>query len=132
MKTFYISKRPAIISQVLFAILFTSKLVSCYELPLYGVPPSHTIRPSQLPGTGSLDVYNNFQWDVTKGSGEEDLGLSNTIAKQTVLDLALVMDCTGSMAAWIEHSKTTLNTVIDNIKDNSSNSESTGIFLIIY
>ena len=115
MKTFYIQKSLAcsIISQVLLAILFSSKLISGHELP----------------GTGSLDIYNNFQWDVKKGSGEEDLKLSNTTEKQAVLDLALVMDCTGSMAAWIEHSKTTLNTVIDNIMQNVSTSQFTGIFL---
>ena len=139
MKTFDIQNNPAYltISQALFAILFTTQLMISSEVPYYGVPPTlrRTIRPalstSQLSGIGTLDVYKNFQWDVKKGNGDEESTLSNGIQKQAVLDLALVMDCTGSMGAWIEHSKKTLNTVIDNIKNNASSSQFTCKFLLL-
>jgi hypothetical protein len=41
---------------------------------------------------------------------------AKTVASEgKVLDLALLMDCTASMASWIERSKTTLKTIIDNV-----------------
>jgi hypothetical protein len=33
-----------------------------------------------------------------------------------VLDLCLLLDCTGSMASWIKRSKDTLKEIIDNVK----------------
>jgi hypothetical protein len=33
-----------------------------------------------------------------------------------ILDLCLLMDCTGSMGSWIERSKVTLNEIIDAVK----------------
>ena len=70
-----------------------------------------------LPGFGYPDFYNNFRWCTTEGNGEEDLNLSKTREKHSVLDLALVMDCTGSMGPWMEHCKNTLSDVIDNLKN---------------
>jgi len=67
----------------------------------------------KLPGFGSLDVYDNFQWKVQKG--EQD-----TAKGSKVVELALAMDCTGSMSSWIEHSKNTLSQVIDTIKEKFS------------
>ena len=82
-----------------------------------------------MPGAGSLDIYNNFEWSVTKTNNKEDLKLANTREKCAVLDLALVMDCTASMGPWIQHSKNTLSKVIDNIKKSASNSkDQQGVF----
>ena len=35
------------------------------------------------------------------------------------LDLCLLLDCTGSMASWIQRSKDTLNEIIDTVKANN-------------
>ena len=86
-------------------------------------------KNTELPKTGSLDIYNNFQWIVEKGKEEEELSLSSTKGEHAVLDLALVMDCTASMGPWIHHSKNTLSEVIDNIKSSASTSkEKKGIY----
>ena len=42
---------------------------------------------------------------------------SKSSAKQ--LDLCLLLDCTGSMASWIERSKDTLGEIIDTVKSNN-------------
>ena len=75
------------------------------------------------PGAGSPDIYNNFRWSKRKGNGKDRLNPSDTTDTHTVLDLALVMDCTGSMGAWMEHSKNTLSMVLDNIKNDTSRSQ---------
>lgn len=36
-----------------------------------------------------------------------------------ILDLCLLLDCTGSMASWIQRSKDTLNEIITSVKDNN-------------
>jgi len=71
----------------------------------------------ELPGTGSLDIYKNFNWTEATPSSSQDLELLQTwnSSDWRILDLVLIMDCTGSMSAWIEHSKTTLKSVIDDI-----------------
>jgi len=88
-----------------------------YPIPTYPSPPKHFDQDEGLSGEGSLEIYNNFNWTVEAGTAEEDLQLlenwNNTQSR--ILDLVLIMDCTGSMSAWIEHSKTTLKTVIDDI-----------------
>jgi hypothetical protein len=38
-----------------------------------------------------------------------------------ILDLALMCDCTGSMSSWMERAKTTLHSIINNIKNNHEN-----------
>jgi len=46
--------------------------------------------------------------------------LSRTASKASksskVLDLCLLLDCTGSMSSWIQRSKDTLKEIIDNVK----------------
>ncbi len=37
-----------------------------------------------------------------------------------ILDLCLLMDCTGSMGSWIERSKVTLNEIIDAVKSQNT------------
>lgn len=78
---------------------------------------SSASRESSLPGTGTLDVYSNFSWTVHRGSSSMDLELRDSWdnCSWEILDLVLIMDCTGSMSAWMDHCKATLNTVIDNI-----------------
>jgi len=77
----------------------------------------------QVPGTGSLDIYKNFNWTTARASSSLDLELLQTWNNSDwrILDLVLIMDCTGSMSAWIEHSKTTLKSVIDDIVEENEN-----------
>ncbi len=43
--------------------------------------------------------------------------LSRAASKASkTLDLCLLLDCTGSMGAWIQRSKDTLKVIIDNVK----------------
>lgn len=44
---------------------------------------------------------------------------SSKKANGKTLDLCLLMDCTGSMASWIERSKNTLKEIIDNVKNDN-------------
>ena len=43
----------------------------------------------------------------------------NAITRQgaKTLDLCLILDCTGSMASWIQRSKNTLREIIDHVKN---------------
>ena len=44
---------------------------------------------------------------------------TKTPQSSKVLDLCLVLDCTASMGSWIERSKDTLKTIIENVKQNN-------------
>lgn len=81
-----------------------------------------TTAVEDLPGHGTVAIYDNFNWTVTPGVSPKDLELKETWNETSwnILDLLLIMDCTGSMSAWIKHSKTTLNSVIDTIARNDS------------
>jgi len=92
------------------------RIDSLYE-PIYHDPPFYPRRKGPvdgLPGHGSLDIYNNFNWTVKTGTEERD-------GNDNILDLALIMDCTGSMAPWIENSKETLTNVIDQTIEGNAN-----------
>ena len=49
-----------------------------------------------------------------KGSSKKEVG-------GKILDLCLILDCTGSMASWIERSKDTLTEIIDSVKNENQN-----------
>lgn len=81
------------------------------------------IQEEELPGTGTLDIYKNFNWTEVTPTSDQDLELIRNwnSSDRRVLDLVLIMDCTASMSAWIEHSKTTLKSVIDDIVKENQN-----------
>jgi len=85
--------------------------------PYPGIPPIPS-RPSRPePNKKGLAVYEDYNWEVVKGNSEEDNHLRSTwdTPKENILDLALVMDLTGSMGPWIENTKDTLKQVIDTV-----------------
>jgi Mg-chelatase subunit ChlD len=52
-------------------------------------------------------------------SKQPELSRKSSKVEKKSLDLCLLLDCTGSMASWIERSKNTLKEIIDNVrKDN--------------
>ena len=72
----------------------------------------------------SEGVYDDYQWTTIIGSSEKDRELIqnwNTTEDQ-ILDLALVMDLTGSMSDWIEYTKNTLKEVIESVEETSGQS----------
>lgn len=80
-------------------------------------PTSQTQRPDPNK-KGSLAVYEDYQWEVVKGTSAKDNQLTaswNSTTGQNILDLALVMDLTASMGDWIENTKDTLKQVIDTV-----------------
>ena len=44
---------------------------------------------------------------------------TTTLKATKILDLCLVLDCTASMGSWIERSKDTLKTIIENVKQSN-------------
>jgi hypothetical protein len=74
---------------------------------------------------GGLEVYEDYHWEVTNGTSERDEELLRNwnTTEQDILDLALVMDLTGSMSDWIENTKDTLKQVIDAVVENNKNLE---------
>jgi len=109
--------KPDFLKPILPKSDFPYPIARPYPSRPYPSPPKQFLQDEGLSGEGSLEIYNNFNWTVEAGTAEEDLQLlenwNNTQSR--ILDLVLIMDCTGSMSAWIEHSKTTLKTVIDDI-----------------
>lgn len=86
------------------------------ELSLYGSPDLPIIPRLGRPDPkkeGSIEIYKDYQWEVVKGSSSKDQELLST--EENILDLALVMDLTGSMGDWIENTKDTLIQVIDTV-----------------
>ena len=80
-------------------------------------PTSQTQRPDPNK-KGSLAVYEDYQWEVVKGTSAKDNQLTaswNSTTGQNILDLALVMDLTASMGDWIENTKDTLKQVVDTV-----------------
>ena len=50
-----------------------------------------------------------------KNSAQQPVAPKKAKGADKYLDLALLMDCTASMYSWIDRSKTTLKTIIDNV-----------------
>lgn len=112
-------------SLTFLVVLFSFKPLKCSSISSHSLTTEYD--DNNLPGFGSLDVYNNFQWKVEKVTGKED------IAENTeVVELALAMDCTGSMSSWIEHSKNTLSQVIDTIKEKMSKAGKQLVFRVAF
>jgi len=65
-------------------------------------------KPGKKRGKAGPDFYNQLQVPIQQALTEFD---QNTPEK--ILDLCLIMDCTGSMSSWMSHCKDTLGSVID-------------------
>merc|ERR1719361_44898 len=59
-------------------------------------------------GKAGPDFYNNLQVPIQQALTEFDENVP-----EKILDLCLIMDCTGSMSSWMTHCKETLGSVID-------------------
>ena len=53
---------------------------------------------------------------VTAKVNKETKGKVDTTGNSKILELCLLLDCTGSMGSWIERSKTTLKEIIQSVK----------------
>lgn len=67
-----------------------------------------TTGNDRVSGTAGPEVYNERVPTIHNAVTELDQNPPDQI-----LDLCLIMDCTGSMSSWIAHCKNTLNSVID-------------------
>lgn len=66
------------------------------------------IRGGRRRGNIGPDFYNNLNLTIQQAVHELD-----TNEPEKILDLCLIMDCTGSMSSWMAHCKDTLKDVID-------------------
>jgi len=67
-----------------------------------------SIRGGTKKGTAGPDFYNNLDFTIHQAP----TGLDRDPPTK-ILDLCLIMDCTGSMSSWMAHCKDTLTQVID-------------------
>jgi hypothetical protein len=64
----------------------------------------------------ALQQFESLQQEMKINVEKVEEEIKAKFAKANTLDLVIVMDCTGSMDAWIEAAKSSILTIIDNVK----------------
>jgi hypothetical protein len=78
-------------------------------------PVKAKVAPVKAKAAPKLSKKNNSKEEQKEEVKSPQAKRAKTSSSGKVLDLALLLDCTASMASWIERSKTTLKAIIDNV-----------------